>query len=270
MNNLVEDIKNEISNNQIASNELVLKYITNYIKENKLSKYLKKVDFMVDENFRKVNCAAAYNFNDKVLYIDRTLSIEQILKSTFLDKKDKFDINDISLIYALYLSYIRHELQHIKQNSLISKFSLNLEYSLLRDSIYIHDKNYNFYMENHNLFPTEQNAYFYSLLDISNLFMNNEMLKSKEVINQFNRLICSVIISSYDICEDIIISPTQSFYTELGLYKRYNRIYKNLDLNPYYSLAYGMPIPNEIYNDINSVALGEKEVTNVKKLIKEV
>lgn len=268
MEKVLDIINERIENKYLINRQFLYQYINNYIRSNHLNGYLKKIEFKVPDDLIIQHYPSGYSYFTKTLFIDNDVIMDSIKNDSYLKNKSKYDQNDMAYIYSIYLGYINHGLGYIRQIATTKKHFYKNEDIIICDSVDIHDKYYNFYLQNHNIFPTEQNANVLSLFRVSNDFRKGKIFKSKITLDYFNQYLCSKVIRSYDMSQNIIMCPTFEFYSQLNDEKRYNDICKSINMDEFKSLAYGLPISKETYNSINDVAKGEKTVDNIKELIK--
>ena len=175
--------------------------------------------------------------------------------------------NDLIFIYALYLVYMTHELTHIKQNKIVHSFKNTPEASLIRDSFIVHDKYYEFYLSNHEIFMSEHNANMEAIFKVLDLFNDANLLNDKRILNEYNSFMCNFITKSYEKAGNFLISPTALFYENFKEKSKFYILEKEISKDNYKRILYGMPFDAELYDKLKKIEDKHAEVTNVKKMI---
>jgi len=257
----------EIEAGRLVEFDFIKSYVENYIKINKLKHYYKDLIPSVPQKLLDSNLISAYNAKTKNLHIDDDRLIDSIIKRTYLKDKEAYYTNDIIFIYAIYLCYITHELAHIKQNRLVHSFSNTPQLQLLRDAFTVHDKYYEFYLSNHDSFISEHNANIEAIFEVLDLLNNTNMLEDKEVLNQYNSFMCSLITKPYQDVENFMICPASTFYSNFKEKDRFYTLDKEMSKDNFTRILYGMPFDKKLFNKLIQIRDKEVEVPNVKKLI---
>lgn len=257
----------EIEANRLIEFDFIKSYVENYIKINKLKHYYKDLIPSVPKELLDSNLISAYNAKTKNLHIDDDRLIDSIIKTTYLKDKDAYYDNDVIFIYAIYLSYITHELTHIKQNKLVHSFSYTPQIQLLKDAFTVHDKYYDFYLSNHDDFISEHNANMEAVFEVLDLLNSTNMLEDKEILNQYNSFMCGLMIKPYEKVENFMICPASTFYSNFKEKDRFYTLDKEMSKSNFIRILYGMPFDKKLYDKLKQIRDQEIEVPNVKKLI---
>lgn len=257
----------EIEADRLVEFDFIKSYVENYIKVNKLKRYYKDLIPSVPQELLKSNLISAYNAKTKNLHIDDDRLIDSIIKTTYLKDKEAYYTNDMIFIYAIYLSYITHELTHIKQNKIVHPFSYTPQLQLLKDAFTVHNKYYEFYLSNHDDFISEHNANMEAIFEVLDLLNNTNMLEDKDVLNQYNSFMCGLIIKPYQAIENFMICPASTFYSNFKERDRFYTLDKEMSKSNFIRILYGMPFDRKLFNKLVQIRDKETEVPNVKKLI---
>jgi hypothetical protein len=260
-------LKKEIEANRLVEFDFIRSYVENYIKINKLKRYYKDLIPSVPPELLKANLISAYNAKTKNLHIDDDRLTDSIIKTTYLKDKNAYCTSDLIFIYSIYLSYITHELAHIKQNKLVHSFSYSPQVQLLKDAFTVHDKYYEFYLSNHNDFISEHNANMEAIFEVLDLLNYTNMLEDKDLLNQYNSFMCNLITKPYQAVENFMICPASTFYSNFKEKDRFYTLDKEMSKNNFTRILYGMPFDRKLFSKLVQVRDKEIEVPNVKKLI---
>lgn len=267
MQDIRELLVKEIKKDNLIELDFIKKYIKDYVNKNNLNRYFNELVLELPKEALECNLIFIYSPVTKKLHIDDDRMISLIISETYLKEKEAFDNNDLIFIYAIYLAYITHELTHIKQNKIVHSFKNTPEAQLIKDSFIVHDKYYEFYLANHEIFMSEHNANMEGVFEILDLFTEAKLLQNKIILNEFNSFVCNLITKSYEKAGDFLISPTALFYEN---FKEKNKFYildKEMSKNNFKRILYGMPFDVELYDRLKKIENKQAEVSNVKRMI---
>lgn len=267
MQDIRELLVKEIKKDNLIELEFIKKYIKDYINKNNLNRYFNELSIEVPKHALKCNLICIYDPNTKNLHIDDDRMISSIINATYLKDKEAFDDNDLIFIYALYLVYMTHELTHIKQNKIVHSFKNTPEAQLIRDSFIVHDKYYEFYLANHEIFMSEHNANMEGVFEVLDFFTEAKLFQNKRISNEFNSFICNLITKSYAKAGNFLISPTSLFYENFKEKNKFYILNKEMSKNNFKRILYGMPFDVDLYDRLKMIENKQAEVSNVKKMI---
>ena len=267
MQDISELLVKEIKKDNLIEINFIKKYVKDYINKNGLNRYFNELVLEVPKHALKCNLICVYDPKTKNLHIDDDRMISSIINATYLKDKEAFDDNDLIFIYALYLVYITHELTHIKQNKIVHSFKNTPEVRLIRDSFIVHDKYYEFYLANHEIFMSEHNANMEAIFEVLDLFCDANLLKDKWILNEYNSFMSNFITKSYEKAGNFLISPTALFYENFKEKDNFYTLEKQISKNNFKRILYGMPFDVDLYNRLKMIENKHAEVSNVKKMI---
>ena len=257
----------EIEADRFVEFDFIKSYVENYVKRNKLKRYYTNLIPSVPKRLLDSNLICAYDPRTKNLHMDDDRIIDAIIGTSYLKDKEAYYTNDMIFIYAIYLSYITHELTHIKQNKIVHSFSCAPQVQLLKDAFTVHDKYYEFYLSNHDDFISEHNANMEAIFEVLDLLNYTNLLEDKEILNKYNSFMCSLIIKPYQDVENFMICPASTFYSNFKERDRFYTLNKEMSKDNFTRILYGMPFDKKLYNKLKQIRDKETEVPDVKKLI---
>lgn len=281
-------LSNSFYNNLYDLIEVISKY-TSY-------KFLKKVKIK-GKKFNDTTTISDYGFKDKTLLIYMSNILEYI-KEEVLNKPNVDLIDYYKYLYYIIFSAILHEREHVMQYQLmISPFNQSIEKDILKFVDLFHKnrltklskeklkqskmkvsrvnifnskkeicKIYNtLYNKHYFLDPMERLAEIRSYTIMKQIFQNKDEYEYYYFLSQFK--IISSIITSYDLINETVISPSISFMNKISdaitheniPFKWYSEnqiqclenILSTLSLKE--RLLYGLPITYDEYNKQNEI-----------------
>ena len=246
----MNDLLDKFNNQYVLGKSDILNIISSYIKEKGLSLYLNDVIFSTN-----IDHLGHYNMLSNKI----TLNTNRIIKFCYRmcdSLSALYKIDDHLYTHFLnffYLYAVFHELCHVDQKARYAKF-MNQEniYFYIEDlCIKLHNRDINFYNNNHDLFPSEVEANNMGFRYAYNM-MSHTKLPNREKRIMYLQYLNSMLINYQKLNKSCILSPIEKLSqkrNDINI-NIINTLIKNSKLSKDERINLGLTITPREYNGL--------------------
>ena len=235
----------------------ILDIAWSYIKENNLEEILKDVKFDPNSSYLGIyyNDSNTMVFNDERIYNKVNELYNELLSNYQIDE------NYHTYFWNLFYLYVTfHDVEHINQKAMHDNgYGSELFNYLYEACNNIKENDYNLYLENHSLFPTNIAADNIGFLKAYNLMDHTKLIKRELRIMYLEYL--KLLLRNYERYNDkIIISPVDKLATLSNLISldKITELLNNTKLSKIDRMNLGLSITPSEYDSIIKLENSQK------------